>query len=129
MFDYNTRELVIRNYINAYNAFDVHGMIKDMDTNILFENISDGQVTMSLKGIEAFRQQAEQSLSYFSSRNQSIETLVHEKDQTVVELNYRAVLAMDFPNGLKKGDQIQLRGKSIFKFSKENKIIHLKDIA
>lgn len=129
MFDYNTRELVIRNYINAYNAFDVPGMVKDMDPSLLFENISDRKVNMSLHGIESFKKQAEQALQYFSSRNQLILSIRHEKKQSIVEISYEAQLAMDFPNGLKKNDKIQFNGQSIFRFAQNNRIIHLTDIS
>ena len=129
MVDYNTRELVIRNYIKAYNAFDVRGMVKDMDPSLLFENISNGQVNMSLQGIESFKKQAEQALDYFSSRNQNILSIRHEKEQSIVEIAYEAQLAMDFPNGLKKGDKIQFNGQSIFRFTENNRIISLTDIS
>jgi hypothetical protein len=129
MVDYNTRELVIRNYIKAYNAFDVTCMVKDMDPSLLFENISNGQVNMSLKGIESFSKQAEQALDYFSSRNQQILSILHEKEQSIVEIAYEAQLAMDFPNGLKKGDKIQFNSQSIFRFTENNQIIHLTDIS
>jgi hypothetical protein len=35
---------------------------------------------------------------------------------------------MDFPNGLKKGEEISLDGKSIFEFSEDGKIMKLTDI-
>jgi hypothetical protein len=37
-------------------------------------------------------------------------------------------LNMDFPNGLKKGNELILKGKSVFKFL-DNKIIKLTDIS
>jgi hypothetical protein len=129
MIDYKIRELVILNYIKAYNAFDVPGMVKDMDPSLLFENISNGHVNMSLQGIESFKNQAEQALDYFSSRNQDILSIRHENEQSIVEIAYEAKLAMDFPNGLKKGNKIQFKGQSIFRFTDNDRIIHLTDIS
>jgi hypothetical protein len=106
MIDYKIRELVILNYIKAYNALEVPGMVKDKDPSLLFENISNGHVNMSLQGIESFKNQAEQALDYFSSRNQDILSVRHENEQSIVKIAYEAKLAMDFPNGLKKGDKI-----------------------
>jgi len=38
------------------------------------------------------------------------------------------VLGIDFPNGLKKGQKLELKGKTIFTF-KNNKIISISDIS
>ncbi|WP_255563236.1 nuclear transport factor 2 family protein [Mucilaginibacter sp. 21P] len=57
----NNREAIINNYIDAYNSFDIDGMMKDMADDVVFENISGGQVNMTLNGLQAFRQQAEQA--------------------------------------------------------------------
>jgi hypothetical protein len=45
-----------------------------------------------------------------------------------IEIEYYAVLAMDFSNGMKKGNEIRLNGKSIFVF-KNNKIIRITDFS
>jgi hypothetical protein len=122
------REKIIQNYIDGYNERDVEKMVEDFDTAIVFENISNGEVNMSMAGLELFKQQAEQAKNYFSSRAQTIRSFTHRDDETEVEIDYKAVLAMDFPNGLKKGDELNLQGKSMFQFSGE-KIIKLTDIS
>jgi hypothetical protein len=122
------RTLIIQNYIDAYNSFDVEGMITDFDSNIVFENISNGETNMSLVGITAFKEQAEQAKNYFVERTQIIEGYQHQGDETTIAILYNAVLAIDFPNGLKKGDELKLQGRSIFKFH-NNKIIKLTDIS
>ncbi|MGY6741398.1 MAG: nuclear transport factor 2 family protein [Cecembia sp.] len=123
------RESIIFNYIQAYNNFDIDNMVKDMSSNLTFENIANGEMTISLKGVDAFKHQAELALDYFSYRRQEILSYKHDGFNTIIEIDYQATLAMDFPNGLKKGDQLQLKGTSIFKFNKDNQITHLKDIA
>jgi hypothetical protein len=121
------REKIIRNYINGYNEFDIDKMVKDLDEAVIFENISNGVINMSLNGLEKFRAQAEEAKNYFSSRVQTIKSYTHHNDDTEIEVDYHAVLAMDLPNGLKKGDALQLHGKSIFRFL-DGKIIKLTDI-
>lgn len=123
-----SRETIINNYIFAYNQFDVPGMLADLADDIVFENFQNGETTLLLNGMEAFRVQAEQALAYFTERRQTITAIRHEGDRTEVDISYHAVLAMDFPNGLQKGQAIQLAGKSIFVF-KDNKIIRLTDIS
>jgi steroid delta-isomerase-like uncharacterized protein len=124
----NNRENVIQKYIEAYNAFDVSKMIADFSDDIVFENIQGGEVSMILNGIEAFKNQAETAKQYFSERHQKIKSFKHEMDKSEIEIEYYGVLARDFPNGMKKGQEIKLNGKSIFDF-KDGKIVRLTDIS
>ncbi|MCW3081539.1 nuclear transport factor 2 family protein [Segetibacter sp.] len=122
------REDIVKNYIEGYNEFDINKMIRDFDENVVFENISGGEVNMLLEGLEAFMEQADQVKSYFLERTQTIKSFKHGVDETEVEINYYAILAKDFPNGLKRGDELKLQGRSVFKFS-GNQIINLTDIS
>jgi hypothetical protein len=122
------RENIIKNYIEGYNNFDIDKMFADFDESIIFENIQNGKVNMTLSGISALKEQAEQAKSYFSNRQQTIKSFVHNDDETEIEIDYSAILAMDFPNGLKKGEKLNLTGKSIFKFA-DNKVVKLTDIS
>lgn len=122
------REQIIQHYIDSYSNFDVEGMLKDLDDNVQFENISGGDINMSLKGLSAFREQAEKAKAFFSSRKQSIKNFQHKDNQTEIEIDYHAVLAIDLPNGLKKGDSLNLTGKSIFTFD-DSKITAITDIS
>lgn len=122
------REAIIRHYIDAYNRFDVEGMLKDFDPDIVFENVSDGEVNMNLLGISAFRQQAESAVQVFSQREQRIESITFRGDTAEVAIRYRGTLAVDIPNGPKAGDSIELEGRSVFEFVGD-KIAHLTDVS
>lgn len=124
----NEREDMVKNYITGYNQFDIAKMVVDFDEDILFENIQDGELTLSLSGLKKFREQANQAKSYFTERTQSINSFKHIGDCTEIEIQYTAKLAMDFPNGLKKGEILRLSGRSVFEF-KGSKIIKLTDIS
>ncbi len=125
----NAREPIIKNYIEAYNVFDTERMIRDIDEMILFENVQNGKVNLSISGLEAFKQQADQAKNYFEKRQQTIRSVKHDINISEIEVDYYAVLAMDFPNGLKKGEELKLQGKSIFEFNENNKIIKLIDLS
>lgn len=121
------KEKIIQNYIEAYNQFDVDKMIADFDEFIVFENIQNGETNMTLNGIKEFKAQAEQAKEYFSARKQTITSFIQDEITAIVEIDYYAVLAMDFPNGLKAGQELSMKGKSIFQFS-DNKIVRLADM-
>ncbi|GAB3501556.1 nuclear transport factor 2-like protein [Emticicia fontis] len=122
------REQIIQHYIESYNNFDIEGMLKDLDENVQFENISNGEVNLSTKGLAAPKEQAEKAKAFFSSRKQTIKSFQHTDNKAEIEIDYHAVLAIDFPNGLKKGDELNLKGKSIFVFD-GSKIIAITDIS
>jgi hypothetical protein len=122
------REKIIDNYIKAYNNFDVDGMLINVDEYITFENISNGETNMTLAGIAAFKEQATQATKLFKSRQQTITAVEHSTDHTEVNIAYHAVVAIDLPNGMKTGDELNLTGKSIFKFEGD-KIISVTDIS
>ena len=123
-----TREKIIKNYINAYNNFNIEKMLVDLDENIKFRNISNGITNMALNDSSSFKAQAEQSKNLFTKRTQTIIFWKHDDTVTEIEVDYKAVLAIDLPNGLNKGESLDMQGKSIFKFS-GNKIIELTDIS
>ena len=122
----NKRHNIIQNYIDGYNEFDVKKMTRDFDNNIIFKNIQNDEVNMTLNGIGEFKQQAEQAKSVFRNRRQQIISIKHDNYTTEIEINYTAILATDFPNGLKKGNKLELKGKSIFIFQGD-KIVELTD--
>ncbi len=120
------RKKTIERYIQAYNQFDVEGMIKDLHQDVVFENYSGNELSLSIKGIDEFKNQAETSKGYFSKREQEISNWVIKGDVIEVGINFRATLAIDFPNGMKAGNELSLNGKSIFQFS-EGKIVRITD--
>ncbi|WP_143960130.1 nuclear transport factor 2 family protein [Litoribacter populi] len=121
------REAIIRNYVEGYNNFDVPQMTQDFSEDIIFENIQNGELTMSLRGKKDFSRQAEQATSYFSERHQRINKFRHEETLTEIGIEYYAVVASNLPNGLSKGQELKLNGKSVFKFD-GLKIVKLTDV-
>lgn len=105
---------IIEHYIGAYNSFDIEIMVKLLHQDILFRNISNGEINTETRGITEFRKLAEQSAKIFSSRCQTITDYSAADDKVEVQIDYEAILAVDLPNGLKVGDKIQLKGKSVF---------------
>lgn len=110
---------IIENYIQSYNNFDVAGMIKDLHEHIVFQNISNGKVDIRTEGIEEFKKQAEAATHYFTQRKQSVVSWEFNNSKILIHVHYEATLAMDFPNGLKRGNTLTLKGTSEFEFDNE----------
>ncbi|MGJ1388944.1 nuclear transport factor 2 family protein [Sphingobacterium spiritivorum] len=126
--NYTQREKLIRNYVEAYNQLDIAGMLADLDDEIRFVNITDGEINLSLLGRRAFWDQAVQAAELFSERKQEILAVQHSPEETEIEINYSAKLAVDLPNGYERGQVISMKGRSIFRFGTD-KIISLTDIS
>jgi hypothetical protein len=85
----------------------------------LYLKYKPGEDTLTTNGIEEFKAQAENSTSYFRERAQIISDFKISDEQVEVSIDYRAVLATDLPNGLKEGETIRLKGKSVFCFKND----------
>jgi ketosteroid isomerase-like protein len=124
--DEKTMRQLIRDFIAAYNRFDVAGMTRHLHPDVAFRNISGGKVTHATNGMAEFTQQAQAATQYFSERQQQITGIEFQDNTATVFIDYSAMLAIDLPNGLKAGDKINLQGKSVFSFA-DHKIICLED--
>ncbi|WP_111672113.1 nuclear transport factor 2-like protein [Algoriphagus litoralis] len=113
------REKLIQAYLESYNQMDVPAMMGILEESIFFENYSGAEKTHEIQGKSAFESQAKTALSYFFQRKQVPLSFIHRENETEVQIEYWAILAMDFPNGLKKGQELRLQGKSIFQFGTE----------
>jgi len=111
----NLREL-IDDYINAYNDFDIEGMIASLHSGIVFKNFSNGEINLITNGISEFRAQAEIAVTYFTERRQTITSIQINGLKAEVAIKYAAILATDLPNGMKAGDSLEIEGTSIFYF-------------
>ncbi len=115
----NEREKLILAYLEGYNQMDVALMMRVLEDSVFFENYSGAEKTHEIIGKPAFESQAKTALAYFSERKQIPLSFEHRENETEVQIDYWAILAIDFPNGLKKGQELRLKGKSIFHFSSE----------
>ncbi|MFP4091896.1 MAG: nuclear transport factor 2 family protein [Cyclobacteriaceae bacterium] len=117
---------MIENYIKAYNAFDIEGMCRDMHEDVVFQNVSNGEVNLETKGLPAFKEQAQKAKEIFSAREQKITEIQQADDAATVSIAYTGVLAVDLSEQMKAGDTLRLQGKSTFHFQ-DDKIIRIVD--
>lgn len=117
---------IIDNYVEAYNSFDVPGMIKLLNKDILFRNFSNGEMNRETNGTQEFKKLAEKSTEIFSSRRQTIIEYSVIDDKIEVIIDYEGIRAVDLPNGFKTGDKMQLKGKSVFRIE-DGKICMIED--
>jgi hypothetical protein len=107
---------LIEAFIDAYNSFDVDGMVKLLHQNCLFQNVSGQEITASARGLAEFREPAEKSKALFSSRCQKVLYFESAGAKATVGISFEGILRADLPNGLKAGDVLKLEGRSLYEF-------------
>ncbi len=119
---------IIERYVNAYNTFDIQGMLAVVHPDVTFKNIASGQVNATASGQGQLARLAEESKGLFISRQQTVTHFESADDQARIDVEFVGVLAIDLPNGLKKGQTLKVVGRSEFTF-KDGKIFKITDIS
>ena len=122
------QQQIVEHYVNSYNSFDVAGMLKNLDQEIIFENMSNGVVDLRTDGIEDFRIQAEAATQYFKERAQKIVSWTYSDTTVTIMIDYTAILKINLPNGMKKGETLEMKGQSQFEF-KNDRIVRILDVS
>ena len=117
---------IVKKFVAAYNSLNVESMLACLHPEIEFKNISNGVEDAHTKGIEDFKELANNSIKIFKERAQTITSYIESDDTVNVEINFRGILAIDLPGGLKSGENLVMNGKSTYVF-KDNLITLLVD--
>jgi ketosteroid isomerase-like protein len=122
------QKTVIQSYIAAYNSFDIDTMVALVHAEVVFKNVSGGEVNAAVVGVDQFRELAEQSKTLFSSRYQKATNLKFTGSIATTDIAYEGILAVDLPNAMKAGEVLRLNGRSEFEF-KDGKIYRITDFS
>ena len=117
----------VKNYIEAYNTFNIDSMLVDLDENVIFESINNGETNLIIEGVSNFKQQAVLAATYFTTRHQEILEMKTEENCVTAKIHYSSILAKDLAENIKKGDEMNLIGTLTFYFNENNKIIKIED--
>ena len=119
---------LVLSYIAAYNNFDVDGMVALLHPEVVFTNVSGGEVNAEVQGIEQFRHMAIQSKKLFSSRCQRPANFDVRVDSVSVGIVYEGVLAKGVLDVGKANEVSRLKGRSEFGF-RDGKISRITDFS
>lgn len=112
-------QALVERYIDAYNRFDVPGMLACLHPEVQFEHSTNGDVTVRLDGKAAFEAQATRAAAWFAERTQRVTAFRWQGEQAEADIDYFAVTATDLPNGVKAGTTLNFSGRSRFSFRDE----------
>jgi ketosteroid isomerase-like protein len=106
---------IVENYIEAYNAMDLDGMLQCLTDDVRFQNILDGQVNVETRGKEQFAELARRGASAFHMRKQEAVRCIVVGTHVMAEIAYTATVAKDLPNGWRAGQHLAFSGASYFR--------------
>jgi hypothetical protein len=121
---------MIEHYIHAYNSFDVQGMMRHIQPNIMFRNIAaNGETTHTANNRTEFEALACLAKEMFRERKQTLLHIQWHDDKAEVQIDFTGAIKTDIPEaGLKAGHLLHLQGISLFRFD-ETGIVSIDDIA
>lgn len=111
------RQVLIEAYIDAYNRFDIEGMLAVLSDDVRFEHHSAGEISVATDGKAELGKLARVGATMFASRHQSIVALDEEGDTVVATVDFHGEIAEDIPDGPRAGTVIEMRGSSEFGFA------------
>lgn len=114
--DATQAKVLVESYLDAYNRFDVPGMLACLQPDVRFEHSTNGDVTVRLDSKDAFESQAIRAAAWFSERTQRITAFHWQDERAEADIDYFAVTATDLPNGVKAGTTLHFAGRSRFSF-------------
>ena len=119
---------MVRQFIQAYNRFDMDGMLRDADEAVRFTNKVRGETTLTTNGKAALRNQAEEAAGYFIQREQKILHLREKGNRVIVDIEFSGILKKDMPGGPGAGEALRLTCQSVYSFEND-KITEILDIS
>ena len=122
------RKKMVKNYLKSYNDHDMAGMTKDLDRNVVFENISNGKVELRIRGLDEFKRHMNLDMQYTRRRERTVQSWIFDDSKVSIQIKYKAILAIDLMGSLEAGDTLKLEGKSEFVID-NGKIISITDKA
>jgi hypothetical protein len=111
------RLALIEAYLDAYNRFDIEGMLATLSDDVRFEHHSGGQVSVATDGKGDLEKLARVGAAMFASRQQSVVALEEVGDMVVATIDFHGEIAEDIPDGPRAGTVIEMQGSAEFGFS------------
>lgn len=121
-------QAAIGSYLDAYNSFNVAGMLAGLHPDVQFEHSTNGEVTVRLDGKAAFEAQATRAAAWFTERTQRVTAFRWQDEQAEADIDYVAITATDLPNGMQAGTVLSFSGRSRFSF-REGLIVLIQDFS
>jgi len=119
------RHALIDAYIDAYNRFDIEGMLDLVTDDVRFEHHTGDELSVATDGKAQLEKLARVGALLFASRKQTLLKMHEEGTVVIATIDFHGEIAEDIPDGPGAGSIIEMQGTSEFGFhnGKINRII------
>ncbi|MGA7438956.1 MAG: nuclear transport factor 2 family protein [Luteibacter sp.] len=111
------RKQLIEIYLDAYNRFDIAGMLAALTDDVRFEHHQGGELSVATHGKAELEKLARVGAQLFAAREQTIVGLEERGDDVVATIEFHGEIAEDIPNGPGAGTIIEMEGITEFGFA------------
>lgn len=111
------RQALVEAYIDAYNRFDIDGMLAMLSDDVRFEHHGGGELAVATDGKAEFEKLARVGVAMFASRTQRVVAMEARGETLVVTIDFHGEVAEDIPEGPGAGTVIDMTGSSEFGFA------------
>jgi ketosteroid isomerase-like protein len=110
-------QALIEAYVDAYNRFDVEGMLVTLADDVRFEHHVADQLAVATDGKADFEKLARVGAALFASREQTVEGIEEQGNVLIAHVHFHGEIAEDIPDGPGAGSIIEMDGTSEFAFA------------
>lgn len=107
---------MVVDFLDAYNAKDVEGMLADVTNDVVFRHYCDAGVVFKANDRAGLDAALREDVHSFTHRTHTVKTSMTLLGSTVLTTQFDAVVAKDLSNGWKAGQSITLPGAAEFQF-------------
>ncbi|WP_448100369.1 nuclear transport factor 2 family protein [Luteibacter jiangsuensis] len=111
------RQALVEAYIDAYNRFDIDGMLATLSDDVRFEHHAGDELAVATDGKGEFEKLARVGAAMFASRTQTVAAMNVRGDTLVATIDFHGEVAEDIPEGPRAGTVIEMTGTSEFGFA------------
>ncbi len=115
---------MVVDFLDAYNAKNVDGMLADVTNDVMFRHYCDAGVLFKAEDKVAFEAAMREDVSAFTQRTHTVKTSMTMLGSTVLTTQFDARVGKDLSSGWVAGQDITLPGAAEFQF-RDDKIANI----
>jgi hypothetical protein len=115
---------MVVDFLDAYNAKNVDGMLADVTNDVMFRHYCDAGVLFKAEDKTAFEAALREEVAAFTQRTHTVKTSMTMLGSTVLTTQFDARVGKNLSNGWVAGQEITLPGAAEFQF-RDDKIANI----
>ncbi len=111
--------VLVRQYVDRYNANDLDGMLDCCSDDVVFESVQNPGGKLRLTGKAEVRSVLEATTRAFHERRHELVALIIDGNRAAAETVFSGVAADELGDAVKAGEHVSIRGATIFEWRED----------